>query len=57
MLYNNLNKLIPAIRINIDFIVSETSRKIQNAIINILRKSAYEEILVIILRKMEKFIL
>lgn len=40
----NLNKLIPATRISVDYIANETSRKIYNAIINILRKSAYEDI-------------
>ena len=41
----NLNKLIPATRISIDYITTnETSRKIQNAIISILRKSANEDI-------------
>ncbi len=40
----NLNKLIPATRISVEYIANETSRKIYNAIINILRKSAYEDI-------------
>lgn len=40
----NLNKLIPTTRISVEYIANETSRKIYNAIINILRKSAYEDI-------------